>query len=138
MPGAIFLDARSNAQFYNWNSFIYGHNDRYGSMFAQLEKFRDTRFYQTHPSIYLYTPNQNYICEVFAMYETTAISKTYSMHINNEEDFLSYIAMIENTHGNHTSIDFSTPSSIITLSTCSYEHDDPNARYVLHAKLNKR
>ena len=36
--GSIFMDAYNNASFYNYNTIIYGHNMRDGSMFARLKE----------------------------------------------------------------------------------------------------
>ena len=58
MPGAIFLDAHASADFSDRNSFLYGHNvQQQGTMFAQLEKFKEESFYQKHPFLYLSSTN---------------------------------------------------------------------------------
>ena len=42
--GAIFMDAGADASFQDRNTIIYGHNVKHGTMFAELEKFKEQAF----------------------------------------------------------------------------------------------
>lgn len=136
MPGAIFLDANANAEFMDYNSFVYGHNVTYGTMFSDIEKFKDDEFYEQHPYLYLYTPTKTYRCEIFAMYETDAMSAIYTMNTKKKEQFQTYLEIIDSLNIRNSNVQVQNDDHIITLSTCSYEQGyASNARYVLHAKL---
>jgi len=47
--GSIFMDYRSSNDFSDYNTFIYGHHTKNGSMFGELYKYMDATFYKEHP-----------------------------------------------------------------------------------------
>lgn len=49
--GSIFLDKRSTIN--DWNTVIYGHNMRNGSMFGGLKKYQDEDFAKEHKELYV-------------------------------------------------------------------------------------
>lgn len=51
------MDVNNPGDFSGRNTFIYGHNMKNGSMFAQLLKYKDDSFYKEHPYFYIYTPD---------------------------------------------------------------------------------
>lgn len=55
--GTLFVDVNNPGDFSGRNTFIYGHNMKNGSMFAQLLKYKDDSFYKEHPYFYIYTPD---------------------------------------------------------------------------------
>ena len=46
--GAIFLDARNNPNFEDFNTIIYGHHVENGVMFGDVAKFSDKEFFEQH------------------------------------------------------------------------------------------
>ena len=56
--GAIFMDAADGADFTGFNTFVYGHNMRDGSMFGKLRHYQvNEGLITTQPYFYLYLPN---------------------------------------------------------------------------------
>lgn len=49
--GSIFIDCKCS--FLDFNTVIYGHNTRNGSMFGSLKEYKDLDYYKEHPSIYI-------------------------------------------------------------------------------------
>ena len=47
------MDAYNNASFYNYNTIIYGHNMRDGSMFARLKEFSNEATLRQCPYFWL-------------------------------------------------------------------------------------
>lgn len=137
--GAIFLDAYAQKNFKDKNTIIYGHNVKHGTMFADLEKFKEASFYKKHPYVYVFTPKQNYRAEVFSFYTTEADSASYRLQYGDEEDYLSYLNMIYQLSESKRKMNLEAKDHIVTLSTCSYERNGQpsNLRYLLHAKLVK-
>lgn len=135
--GAIFMDYRQQSDFSERNTMIYGHNVLHGSMFADLEKFKDEEFFEEHPYIYIYTPEKNYIAEVFSIYTTEDTSDSYDIFYNSDEEFLSYLTMVQNKSDFQRDVTLDENSHIVSLSTCSYERNGvaSELRYLLHAKL---
>ena len=58
--GSIFMDAYNNPSFYNYNTIIYGHNMRDGSMFAKLKEFSDEDTLRQCPYFWILTPDADY------------------------------------------------------------------------------
>lgn len=135
--GAIFMDYQSDPEFKDLNTFIYGHNVKHGTMFAELENFKEAEFYQNHPYVYLFTPNGNYRCEVISMYSTTDGSPSYTTYTGNKVGYEGYISMIKGLAEHVRDVEMNSEDHMITLSTCSYERggEISDARYLLHAKM---
>ena len=52
--GSIFLDATSNPDLTNFHTLIHGHRILFSEeMFSTLERYKETAYWQEHPSIYL-------------------------------------------------------------------------------------
>lgn len=135
--GSIFMDAFAQDQWKDRNTLIYGHNVKHGTMFAQLEKFKDKDFYENHPYIYIFTPEGNYRTEVISMYSTKSDSETYTTQFGSDESYMKYIENIKGLAEVKKDVKVEAKDKIITLSTCSYElNGQPSdMRYVLHALL---
>lgn len=138
--GAIFIDYRNKADFSENNTFIYGHNVKHGTMFAELANFMNQSFFDQHPYVYLFTPEGNYRCEVLSFQSTYDGSDAYQMGITNEEAWSNYIDIITapDLKGHiRTETVMEEGDRMITLSTCSYEVNNElsDRRYLLHAKL---
>lgn len=135
--GAIFMDYQADPTFQNFNTFIYGHNVKHGTMFAELENFKDAAFYEAHPYIYLFTPDGNYRCEVISMYSTVDQSASYSTYTGDAQSYLNYVDMVKGLAENKREVEVDETQHMITLSTCSYERggEISDARYLLHAKM---
>ena len=125
--GTVFLDWRCNSDFTGQNNLIYGHNMKTGRMFAPIVKYRDQSFYDAHPYMYLYTPNQLYKVNLFAGMVTPHDSTVYSYSLSAD-----YIKQCIASSTFKSSV--GTPTgNILTLSTCAYDYD--NARYVVMGEL---
>ena len=133
------MDAGADASFQDRNTIIYGHNVKHGTMFAELEKFKEQAFFEKHPYLYIFTEKQNYRCEIFSMYSTTATSDSYRLQYADDADFMSYVDMVKKRSDFKRAITIQNRDRIVSLSTCSYERDGQPSelRYLLHAVLVK-
>jgi len=66
--GAIFLDCGNTSDFTDFNTVIYGHNMKDGSMFAGLREYRHQKFFDEHPYIEVTLLNKKLKYRVFAAY----------------------------------------------------------------------
>lgn len=125
--GTVFLDWQCSSNFTSQNNLVYGHNMKTGRMFAPIVKYRDQSFYDAHPYMYLYTPNQLYKVNLFAGMVTPHDSAVYSYSLSSD--------YIKECIANSTfKSSVGTPTgNILTLSTCAYDFD--NARYVVMGEL---
>ena len=137
--GSIFMDAGVDASFQDRNTTIYGHNVKHGTMFAELEKFKEQAFFEQHPYLYIFTEQQNYRCEIFSMYSTSATSASYRLQYADDADFKSYVDMVRELSDFNRKVSVKGQDRIVSLSTCSYERDGQPSelRYLLHARLVK-
>ena len=67
--GCLFADYENKKDFSDRNTIIYGHNMRDGSMFASLNEYKEQSYYDSHPQMYLVTPDGGYLCDIFAAFE---------------------------------------------------------------------
>ncbi len=135
--GSIFMDYSSSLDFSDKNTFVYGHHTRNGSMFGEIKKYMKKEFYNEHPYFYLYTPEGNYIAEIFSVYTADALSDSYNQSFSSLEEYESYIDKINNKSKYNTDIvvDYET-DRIISLYSCSHESGySKNDRYFIHAVL---
>lgn len=135
--GSIFADYRSSNDFSDYNTFIYGHHTKNGSMFGELYKYMNETFLMEHPTYMLYTPSGNYIAEIFSAYIDNTTSESYNQKFNSIEEYKKYIDMIKEKSNYKTEVDVNTKEDkIITLYSCSHESNRQKTdRYYIHAVL---
>ncbi len=133
--GAIFVDSQCSPGFTDSNSIIYGHSMKDGSMFGGLEAWEDQDYFDSHPVIWLLTPQENYKVRLFSGYTTSAYSNTYTIFRGPGSDFSAYLAECLAQSDFITEDRPSDDSRCVVLSTCAYDFDE--ARYVLHGRLEQ-
>ena len=131
--GAIFLDCRNSPDFTDWNSVIYGHKMKNGTMFANLSEYKSQSFYEAHPFFTIYTSDSEYQCEVFAAYVTPSVSEAYTLDFASVDTFTQYLEMATSSSLITAGLTPNALDRIVTLSTCDYTYDD--ARMVVHARM---
>ncbi len=76
--GAIFMDFLNKTDCSDYNTIVYGHNMRNGTMFGSLKKMlNDSSIQEENPNFYVFTEDKAYMYEIFAVYLTQADSRTY-------------------------------------------------------------
>ncbi|MCI8401503.1 MAG: class B sortase [Lachnospiraceae bacterium] len=129
--GAIFMDAGIEDRFDDKNPIIYGHNLRSGSMFSRLNRYAEKEFWDENPYIYITTPDELIICQVFSAYQTTADADIYYFGFGSDDQFQAYIDRVTSYSVYDAGITVTKEDSIVTLSTCA---NDVTQRFVVHAK----
>ncbi|WP_373262271.1 class B sortase [Hungatella hathewayi] len=122
--GSLFIDAYSAKMVNQDNLIIYGHNMKNGSMFGRLKKFKTKSYFDSHPYIEFYTPDEKRVYLIFSV-------RTVSSNINNLEyalegfdvqDYISKAGSVSeqsrNIDTNKNGFENSPYKQIITLSTC--------------------
>ena len=127
--GSIFMEYLNSSSFSDGNTIIYGHNMKNGSMFAPLQKYNSMgqSYYEAHPYMYIYTPDQNYRLDLFAGCQVPHDADIYSLSVS-QDTLASYVSA--STFKSSTGV---PTGKIVTLSTCSYEVS--NGRYVVLGEL---
>ena len=120
------------------NLVIYGHHMKNGSMFSDLEKYKNEDFYRTHKIISFDTLFDRSEYEIVAVFKTVAYSEKgfrYYDFVTAEsaDDFDSYITKCKELGFYDTGVNAEYGDKLITLSTCEYSQN--NGRLVVVAKL---
>lgn len=136
--GSIFMDYRSNENFSDLNTFIYGHYTSNGSMFGELKKYMEESFYKEHPFFYILTPNGNYKVDVISAYTDDALSSSYNAKFNDLNDYQRYIEKIrlKSRYSTDISVNYNF-DKIISLYSCSHESGSKTERYFIHGVIRK-
>ena len=134
--GTLFVYVNNPGDFSGRNTFIYGHNMKNGSMFAQLLKYKDDSFYKEHPYFYIYTPDGKVrTYEIFSAGVVKDTSDSYIMDYADDAAFQTYIDYIKQQSAYPTSAEVTTASKIVSLSTCTNVRDDE--RFLVHGVMIK-
>lgn len=131
--GSLFIDCRNAGDFSDWNTLIYGHNMKDGSMFGGLKKYRKQAYYDAHPEMTLFTPEKTYRMEIFAAVTTDVSAAVYRVPAAREErDEL--VQWAQRNSEIECDVSIGTEDRIVTLSTCTDGDDD---RFVVLAVLRE-
>lgn len=133
MAGSIFVEELNRGDFQDSNTIIYGHHMKNGSMFAVLDKWVDQEFYESHPAMWLLTPERDYRIDLFSSYTTSAYSETYTVFEGACEELDRYLAQCLEKSVFQADVELDGEARYVVLSTCAYVFD--NARNVVHGKL---
>jgi len=133
--GSIFLDYRNRSNFLDRSILIYGHETRPGDMFGVLKQYRRAGFIDDHPIIHLYTPEKDYIIEVFAGHIAHSVHDHPPLRFENDAEFLSYIERLRRVSVFNTGVEIRSSDRIVSLVTCTYDFDD--ARLIIVGVLKE-
>ncbi len=134
--GAIYTHNYNSMQFTDFNTVIYGHNMRNGTMFGSLKKFRDNAFFEQNRYIYIYMPGRILKYEIFAAYVYDDRHILLSFDFSLPEVRTEYLDSVFSTRKMSSNLkrDISVTESdkIITLSTCT---NNDAERYLVQGVL---
>lgn len=129
--GAVFLDYRAGADFSDFNTLVYGHRMRNGTMFGSLKFYKDTDFWRENPGVFLSDENGTRRYDIFAAYEVGLTEIVYQRDLSSEADKAEFIQYGLGHSVIDTGITPTTGDTIITLSTCT--GSGHSARWVVQA-----
>ena len=132
--GSIFIECANRDDFADCNTIIYGHHMADGSMFASLSKWFKQEYYEAHPIMYVFTPQQNYVLQLFSAYTTAATSDSYWAAQTPCQEMTDYTAKVASqSEFDPGEIELPDDGHYVMLSTCAYSFKD--ARSVIHGLL---
>lgn len=134
--GSIFTEDYNNKDFSDFNTLIYGHNMKNGTMFGSLKKFRDTKFFEENRYINVYMENRILKYEIFAActWDNKHIlaSRDFSL-AENRTVYLEEIMAVRDMNSRiKEDITVTERDKIITLSTCM---NNKNKRFIVSGVL---
>ena len=117
--GTPFVDYRNAPDFSDRNTIIYGHNMNNGAMFADIHKYEDQAYYDSHPVIWVLTPTRNYRLEIFAGYKTGLDADAWQMFFVSDDEFMEWVDTAIEKSAFESDVIPTVDDRIVTLSTCS-------------------
>lgn len=134
--GSIFLDYENNIEILDYNTVIYGHNMHDDIMFHSLRNYIDEAYFREHKVINFTTLYNEYVYEIFSVYETDVDFPYITVLFNSNEEFYELSSQFKEKSIYETNININENDKIITLSTCSYFSGiNSNKRFVVQGKL---
>lgn len=120
IAGSIFMDYRNKGDFSDINTLIYGHNMKNSTMFSDIVNYdsSDPEYYNSHPYIYYFTKEKNYILQVIGE-KTAETSDRIFKDFESKEEMQEYLAGCTPKILFNTEYDISSIDNLVTLSTCS-------------------
>ena len=129
--GSIFLDYRCNANFTRKINILYGHNMSDGSMFADVMKFIDSGYFDSHNYGWLTTENAVYKIDFFSLSQPENYDGFYDVN----SDVNLWLGSLRERSFIWRNIGISEEDSFISLSTCT--GSEGSSRTVLTGKLTE-
>ena len=136
--GTLMLDCRNDIAAGQEHLIIYGHQMKDGSMFKQLNGYKEKAFYHEHKEIMLYLENQKYQkyqYEVAAVYVTNvAQSGGYYDYLHKEtrKQQMDYLQQMAAYQLYPTEVTVREDDELLSLSTCEYS--STNGRLIVLAR----
>lgn len=134
--GSLFLSEACDPEISD-NLVIYGHHMKSGKMFAALEKYKKSAFYEGHPEISFYTLYGKETYRIFSVFCTSvgavdgfpyyAFIKARDM-----DEYREFIRDVKGLSLYDTGVTADYGDKLLTLSTCEYSRK--NGRFVAVAK----
>ncbi|MDL2236039.1 class B sortase [Christensenellaceae bacterium OttesenSCG-928-L17] len=137
--GAIFMDFRNAQKDEQKHLIVYGHNMKNGTMFHDLNNYKQRGFFDSNRVIEFKWNGKNTKWEVYAAYVwQKGDAYYYHTRFGSDQNFADVMnAMIDYAKKSKNSIvdesvTIKATDSVLTLSTCTYEYD--NSRFVVSAR----
>ena len=132
--GTLFIDNRNSGGFADFNTVIYGHNMKNGSMFGELNNFSNTAFFTENTSGQLFVPDCTYNLEIFACLKIKQDDQVIYGSIYGA-DYGAFIKYVRSVALQYRDIQLNGGDRIVTLSTCTNVYAD--YRIVVLARLDR-
>lgn len=137
LPGSIYTENYNARDFSDFNTVIYGHDMKDGSMFQNLHNYEDPSYMKDHPKVYVYTPEKLFTYEIFAavVYDDRHILMSFDFtQENQKQTFLDSLKSVRDLSSNfNEEVEVGPDSHIITMSTCIASQ--PDHRFIVGAVL---
>lgn len=120
--GSIYTEDYNGMDFMDFNTLLYGHNMKNGTMFGSLKKFRDASFFEENRYINVYMENRILKYEIFAActWDNKHILATRNFDLEtNRTLYIEDIFAVRDMKSQiKKDITVTSEDRLITLSTC--------------------
>lgn len=135
--GSIYINEAADVFKPSDNLTFYGHRMSDDSMFAQLSRYTDKAFWESHQYIRFDSLRERHLYQVICVFSTSAYEGEgflFNRFVDaaDEGDFDTFVQQCQALSYYDTGITAQFGDKLITLCTCEYTHD--NGRLVVVAK----
>ena len=120
--GAVFADARNDVFKPDDNVILYGHNMKNGTMFGSLHQYLDAAYMKEHQYVYVVTPEEELIYQVFAAVEYDDRHILQSFSFTEAYGREAYLDSLRKNDGDNDyfreDVEATENDRLLTLSTC--------------------
>ena len=120
-PGSIYTQRLNRKDFTDFNTLIYGHDMKDGSMFGDLHRYADKEFLEENPYVYIYTEDDTLTYRIFAavVYDDRHLLRAYDFDEENQRRlFLDSLDTGDSRNNFDKFAVVTSEDTMITLSTC--------------------
>ncbi len=132
VAGSIFMEQVNDRDFKHFNTVLYGHRMKDGSMFGSLKHYASESYWEKHPYVYIVDDGGIHRYEIFAAYEATLEGSTYQVGFSDDESKQQFLENCVGYSDIDTGVVPGIEDRIITLSTCTGKGYD--SRWVVQAR----
>ena len=132
--GTLFVDVRNQNDFTDKHTLIYGHRMNNGTMFNELDNYKEEAYGKRYPYFSIYTPDG--LERKYQIYSTEIVSEVsdiYTCSFTNEQEFKKFLIETRKHAFYNTDTEVTTKDQVLTLSTCT--GDNKKERLVVHGVL---
>lgn len=135
VAGSIFKDYRNTNEFDDFNTILYGHSMRNGTMFGELTKYLVKDFAQKHATISYDSLAVSYEVKIFAVYQTTTINNYIQTDFPTAASKTAYLKKALQLSQEDFGVKPTSQNRILTLSTCDESVGGTQGRLVVQGIL---
>ena len=117
--GCIFMDFYNDPTFENYNTILYGHNMRDGSMFAKLKDFQREETLQKCHYFWIFTPDGDFLYQIISVHTAPAGSEAFTLRFKDHESHAEWVKKMQDISDPKINSDITIIDRIITLSSCT-------------------
>ena len=117
--GSIFMDSANSPSFQNFNTIIYGHNMRDGSMFAQLKEYQNQKTYTVCPYFWIYTPDAAFLYRIFSVRTVRVTDDVFTVIFPDQNTYADWLKTMQEASELTEKPRLQTGDRVVTLSTCT-------------------
>lgn len=130
--GTIFLGCGNTRNFSDSHSFLYGHNMEGNMMFANLNRYEDSRFFDRCPEFVIYTPEEMYRYRIFSVEQAGEQSPCFQYGYKlGSKEYKTQLNMLSGNSMYQTGIIPDSNEPMVTLVTCNSRLDE-HIRMTIH------
>lgn len=130
--GSIFLECKCNRSFHGFNTILYGHNMRDGSMFAKLKDYRKQEIYDACPYFWIFTPEKDLLYRICSVHPEGVGGSSFVIRFGSGKELSEWRNAVRERSEIDTGWEPKEDDRIVTLSTCTEDH---GRRYTVQGVL---